>query len=58
MTKTVICFVIYTVMVILASQPASACQVDDFYIMKHKKGKMLYTTDQQCYLTEERQPAR
>ncbi len=25
---------------------------------KHKKGKMLYTTDQQCYLTEEPQPAR
>ena len=34
MTKTIICFVIYAVMVISASQSASACQVDDFYLTK------------------------
>jgi hypothetical protein len=34
MIKTVFCFVIYAVMVISASQSASACQVDDFYLTK------------------------
>ncbi len=34
MTKTVICFVIYAITVISASQSASACQVDDFYLTK------------------------